>query len=421
MRLHAPVILLLAALVLLAPLLLRVMAHDPLHPVAASYGDLHAPTAYGLFLRPFAALGHDVVLVSVLLGILSAVLFHLLMRRLARPEWTRTAATLLFIANPLFLALFTSLSPYTLAVPLLLAALLLRKRPWAAALLVLPVAAFAPVAAALLLILLLVLGQPWRELAGGAALLVLALLLAPARHLFPLATGLPVAEFGDLLGLPLLYVLLALLEGLLRWGERRHRGLFLLFLVLLLAAPLDRAPLLLAGLAAVPLAACFLRRLVRRRWAIPEARAITLLLIGCSFLFLLLTHAAGVVSEAPSSGLVRELGKVPSGGGTVLAPADLAPLIEAYTPRQPVLRAPTCVDTPTVCADVDALYRAWRLQDAAAILDRLGVDYLVITREMRDGLVWTNDDEGLLFLLAHSDKFALVASDGEHELWRYRR
>jgi hypothetical protein len=419
----APVVLLFAALLLLLPLLLRVFAGNPLIPGPGSYSFLSSgatslvggPTVYSLFLEP---LGETRILTSILLGLLAAYLFHRLATVLfPRPD-EQAIALLLFLINPLFLSIFAGLSPYALAVPAALLCLVFfyTGRFLPVPFLVALVASLSPLFAALLLVLLILRHLPRRFAVVSLLLAFPASLLAAQPQLGLVDAKALIAEFGAPLGFSLIYVAFALIGGVVQWGQRRDRAPFLLFAALLLLAPFVEAARIAVGLFAIPFAARFLSFLIRRRWRLRAAADVTLLLTGCLLLFLLISHAIVIASEEPTKRLVGTLAALPPDSGVVLGPPELSPIIGALTTHSAYVE-PGC--GAAACGDVARLYASRRLGEAEPILRRLDIRYLLITKEMRQGLVWNRDEEGLLFLLKHSDRFSLLASDGEQEIWRY--
>jgi len=401
-----PLVALLAAVLLFAPLFFRVAAGDPLVPgshVAGLYQFLVAP------------LGDGALLASVLLGVLSALLFARLVRRLKAEE--RRLAVLLFLFNPMTLGIFTTLGPYTVAIPLALAALLFRGT-WPSSVLLVLTALFSPVLGLLLFGGLLL--SERRVLTIGAAVVAAALILLfhlPVEPIVLARSALVIAEFGAVSGLSLLYVVLALLEALLLWREPKSRVFSGLLAVALLASPFSVSARVTAAFLATVLAARFMSRLLRRKWQLPEARAVTVILVGCSFLFLLIAQTVAIVDAQPTHELVATLHSLPADDGVILAPPALGYTIERLTDHPALLH--DCSQERGLCDDAASLYRSWRLKDAEAVLNRYGIRYLLITQAERDGLVWTQDEEGLLFLLAHSDRFHLLAQDPQEQLWVY--
>jgi hypothetical protein len=335
MKRHLPLLLALTSLLLSLPLLFRAIGGHPLIPGAASYEELLSP---GSLFNPYGylhLLGDWQILVSFLMGLCSAFLLYLIATREFRSKESRYLP-FLFVCNPLFIALFTSLSPMTLIVPLLL--LLVWKRgalPYA-----LLLAILSPVTALLAL-------PPYLKKRRTLFPLFLALLLAvldgnPFHH-----PTMPVVEFGAV-GVSLFFLSLALIEGVLRWNAAKQRALFSWWLFLLLLAPVLTEALILAGLGAANFAALFLKRLLRRKWLLEETRAISLLLILCSFLFLIVSQSMLVATAAPSAELVATLERAE---GDIIVPPSYELITRYFS-----------LATPVQC-DACPLYHAWRLEE----------------------------------------------------------
>jgi len=71
--------------------------------------------------------------------------------------------------------------------------------------------------------------------------------------------------------------------------------------------------------------------------------------------------------------------------------------------------------------DSQTLFYTRDIELAQDIIKKYNIQYVLITKDMKSGLVWQKDDEGLLFLLASTkDKFKKLYDNGEVELWRAR-
>jgi hypothetical protein len=402
MKQHLP---LLSLPVLLAPLLLRFLKEHPLIPGPESYQSFTG--TYGFLLSLLEPLGSWVIVISMCAGVLSAYLFHQLAKSMSRSPKTRQLLTLLFIINPVFLGVFTSLNPYTLAVPVALGLLLSKQKLLPAVLLAL----IAPDFAVLFLLARLIMAKH-RALWPGLLLAITLTLSEINMH----AAATPLVEFAVPGGLSLLLIVLACIELLLRWGEAKTH-LFLFIGVIILALFSDAA-LVIAGFASTPWAGLLLHRLRIRKWTIKQAQPLALLLIACALLFLLISHTLLLAEQQPTSQVISLLNTLPE-ESTLLAPQELAPVIQRFSTSQPVLTEKTCRLNAPACDDVEVLYHARRMDVVESIMVRQGISHLLITKQMREGGVWQHDEDGLLFLMKHSGRFDVVAATDDEELWRW--
>ena len=366
----------LSALLLFIPLITRYLKGNPLIP-AGGFAD-------------------PVILVSVALGVLSAYLFSRLAPKLTKSPRLQALLILLFIVNPVFLTLFTSVDPLVAAVPLAFLLLLTQRRSTI-------------VLGSLLLAFLhplfaiLFLAVTWKRTFLPATLLAAALIVIrstsfhyPAIHF---------VEFGYIHGMSLLLVTLALIECVRRWPERKP---LIPFLALLAFTPFTDAAIVLVGLASAPLAAVLIDALERRRWKIKEAKPLTLLLIGCGLLFLFLTHTAMLINAEPTKDTADLLRLLPE-GSVVLTPAEFAPAIERFSRATPLI----------ITEDTQPLFMMRKQAEADTIMLRYDITHLIITQDMR--AQWNHDEDGLLFLLKHSEHFERLGGTSTMEVWRFEK
>lgn len=407
-----PIIDLIAAILLFTPLVLRVLNNDPLLAGTESY------LIQGLYGRLVEPLGTSVVMISVILGVVSVHLFTLLEQRFTKGGY----APILFIINPLFIGLFTIRSQFTLVLPLLLFTFLMADRranrtkgkiDWPSIILtqipLILILFISPISAFFTAFGLLLIDK--RQSLIGLILITLLAWVAPPINQGPLL----ITEFGQPLGISLFFVALGLAESVILWSQKRARKSILIYLLLLCASFYFVGARVLASIASVVLSARLLYRFSRRKWLLKNARSLTLLLLACSFLFLLLTQISTVTHEEPTKELVTLISDLPNDGGTLLTPNNLAPIVSGLSKHKII--NDHC--GKEICPDIKQLYHSWRSKDASDVLDKREIKYLIITKEMRDGTVWNRDEEGLLFLLKHSKRFKKISSNTKEELWKY--
>ena len=68
--------------------------------------------------------------------------------------------------------------------------------------------------------------------------------------------------------------------------------------------------------------------------------------------------------------------------------------------------------------EVEKLFGTRDFNLATDILNRNNIQYILITSKMRHGLVWSDEEEGLLFLLKYSEEFEKVYEE-DVGVWEY--
>ncbi len=65
-----------------------------------------------------------------------------------------------------------------------------------------------------------------------------------------------------------------------------------------------------------------------------------------------------------------------------------------------------------------ALFYTRNFNTASDIIDNYNIKYILITKKMKDGLIWNEKDEGLLFLLNSANIYKKIYNNDEVEIWR---
>ncbi len=70
--------------------------------------------------------------------------------------------------------------------------------------------------------------------------------------------------------------------------------------------------------------------------------------------------------------------------------------------------------------DTNTLFYSRDLSKTSVILKKYGIKYIFITPSMKNGEVWSEKDEGLLFILGHSRDFKKIMDYHGVEIWQYK-
>ena len=71
--------------------------------------------------------------------------------------------------------------------------------------------------------------------------------------------------------------------------------------------------------------------------------------------------------------------------------------------------------------DSQTLFYTRNFNIAFNITDKYNVEYILVTKEMKKGLVWEQEDEGLLFLLKSVNIYKRIYYNDEVEIWRIKK
>ena len=371
-------------------------------------------------------------ILPVILGVLCVSIFVWRADTLLEGEESLVSG-LLFIFSPIFLIAANSLSPAILVLFLFILSWALYDRfPWLSVplLLILTIVdAKGFLIAGVLLLAYGLLQERWRPAAIGLALGgVIIAVLKVAFGFFAqnaLAAQSSIGQFFASLGAEFGYsffILFLALAGLIAgWQARKARVTVTIIIagVFLLSFSEGLARVLLLPLIAV-LAAKGLRSLFYRSWDVAFIKNVTLFLIGLSLLFTVVMTITNLVHAEPSSekmGALLFLRTVPQ-GDVVLSSAENGILIER------IAGAPALLDQAGGSDEADAqvaekIFLSQRFSVTRDLLVQYNITHILIDGAMRDGGVWTNQEQGLLFLLQHHPAFVPVYTQGDVEVYRF--
>ncbi|MCD4666797.1 hypothetical protein K8R47_03230, partial [archaeon] len=79
-------------------------------------------------------------------------------------------------------------------------------------------------------------------------------------------------------------------------------------------------------------------------------------------------------------------------------------------------------DVNTRFSDIERLYSTRNEEEAMKYFDKYKINYILITPEMKRGLVWHREDEGLLHVIKNNEKiFKRIYTKKGIEIWQVVR
>jgi len=469
-------LLLFAFLLIIASLsavaLIRLAHDDPVFPVGESYYNLRIAEAiradpllmqdelqgkpyhqnpYHYILAAMMSMSSsDVVslIVPIVLGLASALLFYLLLVLLGFDEKKSVLSLVLLSLSPAFIILFTTLSLTGFSVFLSLLSLVLlfdHKRSdlqrdteifiGIIILLILAMTSFAAFIITMLLLFAFTIMMKRKLRVFLLALLLFVLLLIPLAlfssyslesvkragfHAFDIKSMFSV--FGAPLGFGIFFLMLFITGFIVIWDYDRARGLFhVAALLLVMLAFFNSVALAYASFLIVIYCVIAIYYLFNRKWELQIVRTGTLLLVLCALIFSGLNQITVLTNSEPSKelrdGLFSFRGLEP---GAVLTDTDYGFLVEFYSGQRAFTDANSFIfdDYKELKDSEAALFNFSRLKEAEPVLNQSGVRYIFITPRMKE-MIWEGREEKLWFLLRHSESFDIKFSGADIEAWEY--
>lgn len=156
--------------------------------------------------------------------------------------------------------------------------------------------------------------------------------------------------------------------------------------------------------------------LYERKWVVEDLKQLSFFLLFSGFLFAFILTNMFIVNQEPNIDLVEKLSTLENlPPGNVLTHEKYGPLIKIYG-HKPYVDS-TSVDYNETYQIAQRLFYSRNLIKTKLILNNVTIDYIVITEEMKEGLIWNQEEEGILFLFRDDDLFKLLYKVDQFEVW----
>ncbi|MBI1971065.1 hypothetical protein HYS47_04920, partial [Candidatus Woesearchaeota archaeon] len=164
-------------------------------------------------------------------------------------------------------------------------------------------------------------------------------------------------------------------------------------------------------------------RLHRSVWEVEWLQRATMVIIICGLLFSSVSFLNMTRLEPPSSTFIeglRVVNEITDPDDIILSHSDNGYYVEALAERIVLLDnyISSLERGDQKRAAVHQLFQTRDLSEAKNLLKKYNIDYILITRDMKEGKVWTGKNQGLLFLLRSNETFKNVYTNQEIEVWK---
>lgn len=416
------------------PLVDRIYDHNPYHFILAIAG-----LPFGL---EFASKA-----IPAIFGLLSMTVFYLVMRHLKFRETKRFFICLILALSPVFIYTFSTSSHFAIIVFLNLLGFyffIKKQRIFSfLSLITFLLIPFFNFFNALVTLILLFAYTLYKGTSKKRFYIISSgiIIRTIAYHLYIFyAFGLPqnpsfvttsiiqnsISDIGAVIGFSFFTVILAFVGVLVTWKKKRE--FYYIYIITLALIVLsfyfgDYTNIYLNFIVVIMAGFGFFF-LIDRKWQIKIIKKASLLLLICGIAFSMVSYMTRFSSMQPYPGEVESLKWLEQNseeGDIVLSHYSNGFWIEYFAKRPVVLDSnfDYIHDLEQKYADSKTIFNSRSLKTTTALLDKNKVKYIWINKQMRKGLVWSEEDEGLLFLFSDKETFNKVYSDNVVEIWEY--
>ncbi|RLG31821.1 hypothetical protein DRN98_06205 [Methanosarcinales archaeon] len=416
---------------------------DPVQGTLYELNPYHYLLATLLLLLPSPLIS---VFLPLVLGVISALLFFRLLRLIRVKPSQATASLLVLAVTPAFIAVFTGLyvAGFAILISLLILVIALHKKHPSFPLLtcisltlLFTILALTSLTSFLLTFLLLLAlhtlcGCKRKSLVIWVPFLITSLvivLLSFFTHYTPILDGFNHFAFQNILsllqarfGFDIFLVVLFLIGFIIVWlREEEKKPYHLGVLGLFILALFNINARILASFIITVYCVVAITYLYNRKWHLTMIRTGTLLLVLCSLVFSVTNQITLLVNAQPDKEMAKALIFLKHlDKGKVFTIKENGFLVEFYADKSVLLDTNSFRrrNYSELLRDAASLFMTARLREAEPILKKYDLHYILITPEMKEEL-WENREQGLWFLMKHSESFIKKYEEAGVEIWQY--
>lgn len=382
-------------------------------------------------------------IVPFMLGISCFLLFYALLKEFEIDWAKRFFISLVFLMSPIFIYLFTTINAYSLIVLLDLFGLYLfvknGKMLFIGSLFVFVFASMFGWFYSLVLLMALFVVSLSRKMmkrflaASAVVIVVTSVFYFSFYFLKSVSAGFVqrnltqqlIDGLGAKLGFSAFALVLMLVGFVVSWKMKRRLYLFYLATLVLIGFFIyrnDDVNIYLNFIFSI-LAGIGLYTLIRMKWELETVKTIALIVLGCGLLFSCLSQIKTVSSSLPDKEMVASLKWLNS--NSVESECVFSHYSDGFW-IEDIAARPVFIDslfsyTPginTIYEIANNISYSRRIVETKKLLNENNISYIWIDGEMKSGLVWEEDDEGLLFLFRDNETFKKIYSTDNVEIWK---
>ena len=416
------------------------LATDPIQKTPYQANPYHYVLAFLFMILPVELAS---LCLPLLLAVLSSLAFFKLLKILGVKPTQASHALIILCATPAFIIVFSGLYliGFVLFLSLLVLVLSLHRRNAYQTICVLlfillaltSIAGFILTLAVLFFILILLKRRPQTLYVSALVSAFLIGILTLFSEYKPKFLGFHSFAFKDILsvlqaglGFDLFLIVLFSIGFVITWINSKEKKLFHLpVLILLIISFFNSVARVFASFVMACYCVIAINYFFKRKWDLKIIKIGTLLLVLCTLVFSFTNQATMLVNAQPDENTVKtlaflkELDSIVS-AGAVLSSEENGFLVEYYSDKPTVLDSNSFLNQEynQLKQDVHALFMSARLTDAEPLLSKYRIRYILLTSEMKEEL-WEGREQGLWFLVRHSESFIRKYNEDDIEIWGY--
>ncbi len=167
-------------------------------------------------------------------------------------------------------------------------------------------------------------------------------------------------------------------------------------------------------------------KIISMEWKLKFIRDLSIFIVILGLIFSTTSHIHRLVNALPDKNIkesLQFLGVYSDPEEIVLSHYSRGFWIEYYANRASIIDSFfTYAPSPNErYKDINAIFYGVNLEDTKELLNKYNVNYIYIDNEMKKGIVWKKEKQGLLFLFRNNETFKNIYDKDGIEIWQYKK
>ncbi|AJF61363.1 TPA: hypothetical protein HA239_00305 [Candidatus Woesearchaeota archaeon] len=233
-----------------------------------------------------------------------------------------------------------------------------------------------------------------------------------------------IADLGAVVGVGIFGIVLSLVGIIISWKDKHsHAFIYVALLSFAVFTLYDPHYIVFVDLIMSYYIGVALYIMVSRRWSAKIVGNYILVLVACGLIFSPGAYIKKISEAGPYDTEVSSLEWLSgrNNTGKVLSHYEFGSLIEAVSGLDAYIDRSyfTYSKDRTRINNADAIFQSRNPTEIMGFLDRNSIEYIWISSEMKSGLVWEKEDEGMLLVMQTDGSFRKIYDFMDIEIWKY--
>lgn len=164
--------------------------------------------------------------------------------------------------------------------------------------------------------------------------------------------------------------------------------------------------------------------MIKRKWEMTTIKNLTILVLFCGLLFSTISYINRLSNSLPDEKIIDSLVWLKSAsneGDVIFSDSSRGLWIEYFSERKVLLddKFIFIKNADNRFKDSSKIFYSRNLKETRELLNKYEVKYIFIDESMKKGIVWNEEQEGLLFLFRNPETFKNIYLKDGIEIWEY--